>query len=71
MKFTALLLTLSSPALALPSNGGAAGSDLLKRQSLNQITDQLLFSLSLSAFNARRDARDPPSLDWSSDSCST
>ncbi|KAI6783458.1 uncharacterized protein J7T54_005487 [Emericellopsis cladophorae] len=67
MKFptiTAFLL----PAVAMASPLGTGGT-VVKRQTA--VTDQILFSISLSAFITRRNARDPPSLDWSSDSCST
>lgn len=34
------------------------------------LVDEYLFSLSLEQFSRMRKARDPPSLDWSSDECS-
>jgi len=63
MKFA--LLALVGSALALP------GSPLEIRQGSTAVTDQLLFSITLPAFTARRNARDPPDLDWSSDGCSS
>jgi hypothetical protein len=34
-------------------------------------TDHLLFSTTISAFEAARNAKNPPSLDWASDGCSS
>ncbi len=66
MKFLAYLpLALLPGAIAAP----AADATLVKRQSIQQITDQLLFGMSLPSFISRRNNRDPPSLDWSSDGC--
>jgi hypothetical protein len=67
MKFSTITAFLL-PAVAMASPVGTDGS-IVKRQTA--VTDQLIFSISLPAFVARRNARDPPSLDWSSDSCST
>ncbi|KAL2157083.1 hypothetical protein VTH06DRAFT_7039 [Thermothelomyces fergusii] len=67
MKFAAICFASSVLALPSASNAGAA---LASRQTLNQITDQYLFQISLPAFTAKRNARDPPSLIWDSDNCS-
>ncbi|PHH87334.1 hypothetical protein CDD83_9009 [Cordyceps sp. RAO-2017] len=69
MKFGSLaLLALASAAGAAPADG--PGSSLVGRQSrLAAVTDQILFQLGLTAFTARRNKRDPPSVDWSSDGC--
>jgi hypothetical protein len=62
MKFTivAAVAAFLPAALAMP-NG------LTARQ--NDVTDELLFSISLPSFMARRG--DPSTLDWSTDSCSS
>lgn len=65
MKFTTLAAFFLPAVLASPM--GETG--IVKRQTA--VTDQLLFSFSLSTFLSRRAARNPPSLDWSSDSCSS
>lgn len=65
MKFTTPLVCLISSVAALPAN------DVVERQSLNTVTDQLLFSVTLPQFTSRRDARDPASLDWTSDGCTS
>lgn len=66
MKFT--LLALLPAVLALPTGEDASVS---KRQSANTVTDQLLFSVTLPQFTARRNARNPPTLDWTSDGCTS
>ncbi|KAF5027141.1 hypothetical protein F66182_767 [Fusarium sp. NRRL 66182] len=68
MKF-ATLLSLAPAAFALPTSSEDAS--LSKRQSANTVTDQLLFSVTLPAFTARRNARNPPTLDWTSDGCTS
>ncbi|KAF5987098.1 phospholipase A2 [Fusarium coicis] len=68
MKFSTSLLTLIPAVFALPTGEDAAVS---KRQSANTVTDQLLFSVTLPTFTARRNARDPPTLDWTSDGCTS
>lgn len=35
------------------------------------MTDEILFCITLPQFTARRNKRDPPSLDWSSDGCTS
>ncbi|RMZ87775.1 hypothetical protein DV736_g5004, partial [Chaetothyriales sp. CBS 134916] len=42
----------------------------LSEAELEAITDEDLFSISIGTFEARRNAEDPPELDWSSDGCS-
>ncbi|KAK3337612.1 prokaryotic phospholipase A2-domain-containing protein [Cercophora scortea] len=66
MKFTALALLLAPAALALPTGDI---TEVQTRQSINTVTDQLLFSITLPAFTARRNAKNPATLDWSSDGC--
>lgn len=64
MKFLAAAAALLSLASAAPTEGHA----IAKRQ--NSVTDELLFSVSLATFSSRRAAKDPSTLDWSSDNCS-
>lgn len=66
MKFTVSFLALLSGAAALP-----ADSSIAPRQSLAQITDTLLFSTTLPNFISRRNAKNPATLDWSSDGCTS
>lgn len=64
MKVCTLLLSLAGTALALPA--------LLPRaETAVAITDQILFSISLPAFTSRRNSKSPPSLDWTSDDCTS
>ncbi|KAK4223794.1 prokaryotic phospholipase A2-domain-containing protein [Podospora fimiseda] len=67
MKFS--ILALLPVALALPTTEQPTGT-LTTRQSATTITDQLIFSSTLPQFTARRNARNPSNLDWSSDGCS-
>ncbi|KKO98756.1 hypothetical protein THAR02_09129 [Trichoderma harzianum] len=68
MKFAALLATLAPAVLALPASDAA----LTRRQtSLSTITDQYLFSLTLPDFISRRNAKNPATLDWTSDGCTS
>jgi hypothetical protein len=69
MRFTSSLILAVLPAsLALP----ASNLKLSARQtSLTAVTDNLLFSITLAAFTLRRNNLDPPTLDWSSDSCTS
>ncbi|KAK3695707.1 prokaryotic phospholipase A2-domain-containing protein [Podospora appendiculata] len=67
MKFATLALLLAPAALALPT--GSSSTGMQPRQSINTITDQLLFSITLPAFIVRRNAKNPASLDWTSDGC--
>ncbi|RMZ77076.1 hypothetical protein DV737_g4564, partial [Chaetothyriales sp. CBS 132003] len=64
-----IFLTLS----LLPITTTLAHPTLRRRLSeveLEAITDEDLFSISISTFEARRNAEDPAELDWSSDGCS-
>lgn len=64
MKGINLLLSFTGTALALPA--------LLPRaDTAVAVTDQILFSISLPAFTTRRNARNPPTLDWTSDDCTS
>lgn len=67
MKFNAVLLALASTALAAPTSDASS----LKRQDITVVTDQLLFSVTLPQFEARRNKKDPSTLDWSSDGCTS
>lgn len=58
------LLAILPATLAIPK-------DLSIRQSLDAVTDELLFSITLPAFTTRRNALDPPTLDWTSDACTS
>ncbi|KAF4978557.1 hypothetical protein FZEAL_5090 [Fusarium zealandicum] len=69
MKLQVLLLSLVPVALALPA--GDKDASVSKRQSPNAVTDQLLFSVTLPAFTTRRNARNPPNLNWDSDGCTS
>ncbi|KAH7329640.1 prokaryotic phospholipase A2-domain-containing protein [Stachybotrys elegans] len=66
MKAFTTILALASAVAALP-----ASVSVEPRQSLNQVTDQLLYDVSLATFISRRNARNPSTLDWSSDGCTT
>ncbi|KAK0711777.1 prokaryotic phospholipase A2-domain-containing protein [Lasiosphaeris hirsuta] len=58
--------------LLLAAAGSALSADdrpQSKRQGLEDITDQYLFSLSLPQFTAKHNARDPAALDWTTDNC--
>jgi hypothetical protein len=48
----------------------AAPSQLSARETLQQATDRLLFSTSITGFETARTARNPAGLDWTSDGCS-
>ncbi|KAK0702955.1 phospholipase A2 [Lasiosphaeria miniovina] len=70
MKLIPLLVSLAPAVLGLPAAAGSDTASLVEsRQSANTITDQYLFSITLPAFIAKRNARDPSTLDWSSDGC--
>ncbi|KAJ6445265.1 phospholipase A2 [Purpureocillium lavendulum] len=69
MKFHAVVFALASVAVAAPAGGDV--TSIAERQSPNAVTDQLLFSLTLPQFTARRNKRDPATLDWSSDGCTS
>ncbi|KAK4149633.1 prokaryotic phospholipase A2-domain-containing protein [Chaetomidium leptoderma] len=70
MKFLASIVCLASSVLALPAPS-EADSSLVQRQTASQITDQYLYSITLPAFTSRRNARDPATLDWNSDGCTS
>lgn len=64
-------MKLSTALLAVPLLVAAAPVPILRRQeSLEQATDRLLFSTSISSFLAARSVRDPPELNWISNGCS-
>ena len=65
MKPGAFLLLLAAAVPAFSTEN----TPTPKRQSLETITDMYLFSLPLPQFTAKRDARDPAALDWTSDNC--
>lgn len=67
MKFSTVILSMVPAVMALP----ATGDDMAKRQSANAVTDSLLYSTTLPAFTARRNARNPATLDWTSDGCTS
>ena len=45
-------------------------SEISARDTIEQITDILLFANSISQFEAVRNTQNPSNLDWSSDNCS-
>ncbi|KAL7782673.1 prokaryotic phospholipase A2 domain-containing protein [Trichoderma ceciliae] len=68
MKLATVFVTLVPVVLALPASDG----HLARRQStLAAITDELLFSITLPNFITRRNARNPATLDWTSDGCTS
>lgn len=67
MKYSAILLALAPLVLSAPLADVAS----LKRDDHTTVTDELLFELTLPQFQARRHARDPEMLDWSSDGCTS
>ena len=70
MKFLPSTLCLAAAVLALPAPTEIV-TGLVQRQTANQLTDQYLFSITLPAFTMHRNARDPPTLIWDSDGCSS
>ncbi|KAL6909281.1 prokaryotic phospholipase A2 domain-containing protein [Trichoderma evansii] len=68
MKLASIVFTLVPAVLALPASDGTLGR---RQTSLTGITDQLLFSISLPEFITRRNAKNPPNLDWTSDGCTS
>ena len=71
MQIKAFLLALTGQALAAPaSTQGDGVAALVPRQTIQTVTDQLLFGMTLPSFTSRRNAKNPPTLDWSSDNCS-
>lgn len=69
MKFTTPFLLLLSGVSAIPTKRSEAG--LMSRATIQEITDELLFTLTLPQFTARRNAQNPSTLDWTSDGCTT
>ncbi|OAA49582.1 p15-like protein [Metarhizium rileyi] len=70
MRFNALLpllLPLVGLALAAPASDAAG----VRQPAIHAVTDHLLFAVTLARFEARRDAKDPASLDWASDGCTS
>jgi hypothetical protein len=71
MQIKAFLLALAGQALAAPASIQADGvAAVVPRQTAQTVTDQLLFGMTLPSFTSRRNAKNPPTLDWSSDNCS-
>lgn len=68
MKVTSIVFSLLPTALALPASEGTLGR---RQTSLSAITDQLLFNTPLPDFITHRDVKNPPTLDWSSDGCTS
>ncbi|KAK1830654.1 phospholipase a2 [Podospora conica] len=64
MKFGTLLLATAGTALALPTLPPRADAAVT-------ITDQIMYSITLPAFTTRRNARNPATLDWTSDDCTS
>lgn len=76
MKIVLFLGFLTSSILALPSDSATAQlspelvPDLFNiAVNVTQITDHYLFHTSLKDFIKKRNKRDPPELDWTSDDC--
>ena len=67
MKFNALLSFL--PVVLAVAGTNEGDTHVEARQSVNAVTDELLFSVTLPEFTRRRNARDPSYLDWLSDDC--
>lgn len=56
----------------LAAGGEAHTSFIVNRNfagNISEIADEYLFRLSIEEFEANRDSRHPPTLDWSSDGC--
>ncbi|KAK4197563.1 prokaryotic phospholipase A2-domain-containing protein [Triangularia verruculosa] len=62
------LLTFLPVALALPA---VESSGIASRQTAVTTVDNYVFSLTLPQFTVKRNNRDPASLDWASDGCSS
>ncbi|KAI5459304.1 prokaryotic phospholipase A2-domain-containing protein [Mariannaea sp. PMI_226] len=67
MKLTSAFLVLLPGALSSPAR--RIDKALLERQTIQEVTDELLFTVTLPTFISRRNAKNPPTLDWSSDGC--
>lgn len=65
--------TGQSPTENLAAGDGAHIGFIVNRNSvpinMTEIADEYLFRLSIEEFEAKRDSRYPPTLDWSSDGC--
>ncbi|KAH7151669.1 phospholipase A2 [Dactylonectria estremocensis] len=69
MKFSTPFFLLLSGTSAFPTKKSETG--LMERQTAQEVTDELLFSITLPAFTARRNAKNPSTLDWTSDGCTS
>ncbi|KAH6887526.1 prokaryotic phospholipase A2-domain-containing protein [Thelonectria olida] len=69
MKFTSTLLMLLPGVLASPTR--RAETALVDRATIQEVTDELLFTLTLPQFTTRRNAKNPSTLDWASDGCTS
>lgn len=68
MKYISIFAAALPLVAALPADVDAA---IVSRETLQQLTDRYMFSISLPAFSDRRNARDPATVDWSSDGCTS
>lgn len=66
MKFS----SIACVAWLVPATFAAGPVPLSSRQDINTITDTYLFSISLPQFITYRNAKNPATLDWTSDGCS-
>ncbi|RMZ80764.1 hypothetical protein DV738_g2705, partial [Chaetothyriales sp. CBS 135597] len=69
--FLGLAILPLTNALALPTTASSKLVRRLTEAELEAITDEDLFSISITEFESRRNAQDPAELDWSSDGCSS
>jgi hypothetical protein len=69
MKFTSTFLMLLPGVLSSPTRHVKPA--LADRATVQEVTDELLFTLTLPQFTARRNAQDPSTLDWTSDGCTS
>ncbi|CAN9282336.1 unnamed protein product [Alternaria alternata] len=62
--------TILATVLGLASLAVSAPAALVSRQaSLEQVTDNYMFDISIDEFITNRNAKNPPELDWSSNGC--
>ncbi|KAH6858604.1 prokaryotic phospholipase A2-domain-containing protein [Alternaria alternata] len=62
--------TILATVLGLASLAVSAPAALISRQaSLEQVTDNYMFDISIDEFITNRNAKNPPELDWSSNGC--
>ena len=66
--FTLVVVALLPFSSALPWGLFQRG-EVASRATAEQTTDQLLFSTTITNFETARNAKNPPTLDWSSDGC--